>query len=247
MSASKRRSDYGIVRATPRDLALLRWAADQFAVNTEQLKILMNRWKRSHEPQWGGESLSDETIRWQIKRWRRAGWVESRTLLAGEPPWVWLSKGGLEALGLDYPAYEPAVGRLSHIYHVNSVRLYIEKRLGDEVRWISERQINTERKEQGKRHLVDGEAIYQGRVIGVEVEQTQKSRRRLASIVRELRRDYSAVWYFVADAALEAVRDEIARLEGSADQAAWETFVIYPLAKAAAQRGLSSRLLFLLS
>ena len=233
---SKRRSDHGTFRAAERDLYLLRWVGDQFAVDTKQLKILMNRWKRTHEPEWQGESLSDETVKYLIKRWRRAGWVESRTLLAGEPPWVWLSKGGLEALGLEYPAYEPGVGRLNHIYSVNMVRLYIEKRLGDEVRWISERQINTERKEQGKRHLVDGEAIYQDMVIGVEVEQTQKSRRRLASIVRELREDYEAVWYFVADTAMEAVRDEIAKLEGTTNQNEWEIFVIYPLADAAVQK-----------
>ena len=232
---SKRRSDHGTFRASERDLYLLRWIGDQFAVDTDQMKILMNRWKQTHEPDWQGESLSDETVKYLIKRWRRAGWVESRTLLAGEPPWVWLSKGGLEALGLEYPAYEPAVGRLNHIYYVNMVRLYIERRLGDEVRWISERQINTERKEQGKRHLVDGEAIYQDTVIGVEVEQTQKSRRRLASIVRELREDYEAVWYFVAGTAMEAVQDEIAKLEGATNQNEWETFVIYPLADAAVQ------------
>lgn len=230
MSKSKRRSDHGTVRTTPRDLDLLRWIADQFAVNTDQLKILMNRWKRKHEPEWQEASISDETVKWLIQRWRDAGWVESRKLLAREPAWVWLSKEGLTAMSLKYPMYQPAVGRLDHIYHVNMVRLYIEKRRGDEVQWISERQINVERKDQGKRHMVDGEVVYQNMVIAIEVEQTQKSKRRLASIVRELEQDYAAVWYFVTDKALEAVREAITRVEGAGDQ--WGTFRIYPLSDA---------------
>lgn len=235
MSKTKRRSDYGSVRATPRDLHLLPWIGDQFAVNTDLLKILINRWKRAHEPEWQEESVSDETVKWLIKRWRKAEWVESRKLLAREPAWVWLSKDGLADMGLEYPDYEPMVGRLNHIYLVSMVRLYTEKRLGDEVQWISERQINTERKEKGKRHKVDGEVVYQNTVIAVEVEQTQKSKRRLASIVRELQQDYEAVWYFVADKPMEAVREAISRVEGTDDQEAWRTFVIYPLANALAR------------
>jgi hypothetical protein len=72
-------------------------------------------------------------------------------------------------------------------------------------------------------------------VIGVEVEQTQKSRRRLASIVRELQEDYKAVWYFVTDSALEPVRETIAKVEGTTDPGDWRTFVIYRLADALTQ------------
>lgn len=232
MSKSKRRSDYGTVRATERDLQLLRWIGDQFAVNTEQLKSLMNRWKRASEPDWQAESISDETVKWLIKRWRKAGWVESRKLLAREPAWVWLSNEGLKAIGLPYPPYEPTAGRLSHIYHVNMVRLYIEQRRGDEVQWISERQINVERKKEGKRHTVDGEVVLQNTVIGIEVEQTQKSKRRLAAIVHELQEDYKVVWYFASERALEAVREAVARVEGNTDPERWRTFVLYPLGDA---------------
>ena len=238
MRETKRRSDYGTVRATARDLDLLRWIGDQFAVNTDQLKTLMNRWKRANEPNWQDASLSDETVKWLIDRWRKAGWVESRKLLAREPAWVWLSKEGLTEMGLEYPVYTPVAGRLNHIYLVNMVRLYIEKKRGDEVQWISERQINVERKKEGKRHMVDGEAVYQGTVIGVEVEQTQKSKRRLASIVRELEQDYEAVWYFVAAPAMEAVREAISRIEGADKQDKWRNFIIYPLADALKQTAL---------
>ena len=232
---SKRRSDHGTFRASERDLYLLRWVGDQFAVNTDQLKILMNRWKRIHEPDWRGESLSDETVKYLIKRWRRAGWVKSRTILARKPAWVWLSDDGITEMGLKYPTYEPAVGSLTHICLVNMVRLYLEERLGGEVQWISERQINPERKKQKKRHVVDSEAIYQDTVVAIEVEQTAKNKHRMASIVRELQQDYEAVWYFVSDKAMTVVRDEIAKLEGTDDQDEWETFVLYLLSDAASQ------------
>ena len=229
MSKSKRRSDHGTFRASERDLYLLRWIGDQFAVNTEQLKILMNRWKRDNEPAWQGESISDETVKWLINRWRKAGWAESHKLLARKPAWVWVSKGGLKDMGLPYPEYEPAVGRLDHIYHVSMVRLYIEKRRGDQVQWISERQVNVERKKERKGHVVDGEVVLQNTVIGIEVEQTQKSKRDLASIVRELRQDYEVTWYFVHEKAREAVREAISRVEGTDDLDKWRSFVIYPL------------------
>lgn len=225
---TKRRSDYGQVRATPRDLELLGWIGEQFAVNTDQLKSLVNRWKRLNEPEWGEASIGDETVRYILKRWAKAGWVEHRKLLARQPAWVWLSKAGLNDFHLPYPVHTPAVGRLSHIYHVNMVRLYIEHRL-PEARWVSERQINVERKAEGKRHLVDGEILYQNTVIGVEVEQTQKSRRRLGSIVNELAEDYEAVWYFVAETAGPAIHETIAKREGTRDPDRWQTFVIYPL------------------
>lgn len=231
---NRRRSDFGTVRATPRDLALLQWIGEQFAVNTAQLKRLMNRWKRIHEPEWEEASISDETVKWILKRWQRPGWVEHRKLLARQPAWVWLSKTGLVELELDYPPHTPAVGRLSHIYHVNAVRLHIEERLGESARWISERQINVERKAEGKRHLVDGELLYQDTLIGIEVEQTQKSRRRLDSILKELQSDYEAVWYFVADTAGPAVREAIVKCEGTANPNAWRTFVIYSLVEATA-------------
>jgi len=229
MSKTSRRSDYETVRATARDLHLLRWIGDQFAVDTSQLKVLMNRWKRFHEPDWNEASLSDETVKRLLVRWRKAGWIENRKLLAHRPQWVWLSKIGLDDMGLSYPYRTPAVGRLNHIYHVNMVRLYTEGRLGNEAEWISERQVNAERKADDKKHLVDGEVVYQDTVIGIEVEQTQKTKRRLASILYELQEDYVAVWYFVAEVALGAVEEMISKREGTDDQKDWRTFVIYPM------------------
>ena len=92
-----------MVRATERDVFLLTWIGEQFALPLDQLLALMNRWKQDEEPDWGPGSLSEETAKWLLKRWDRAGWVEHRKLLAGRPQWVWLSKAGLADMGLGYP------------------------------------------------------------------------------------------------------------------------------------------------
>ena len=51
-----RRSDYGQVRATERDLYLLKWIGEQYAVRVDQLKELAEAYK--------GSGLSAPTIKW---------------------------------------------------------------------------------------------------------------------------------------------------------------------------------------
>ena len=64
-----RRADAGLVRATERDLRLLRWVAEQYAVSIPQLARLMGR--------------SEHAARWLRARWQRAGWAQGRMLLVG--------------------------------------------------------------------------------------------------------------------------------------------------------------------
>jgi DNA-binding CsgD family transcriptional regulator len=56
-----RRGDASLVRATERDLRLLRWVAEQYAVSIPQLARLMGR--------------SEHAARWMRARWQRAGWA----------------------------------------------------------------------------------------------------------------------------------------------------------------------------
>ena len=210
-----RRSDYGQVRATERDLYMLRWVGEQYAVRIDQLGQLAAMYK--------GEKLSSPTIKWLTSRWREAGWVEKQKLLAASPQWVWLTRDGYRDAGLDYPYAKPSVSRLNHNYHTNAVRLWIEKRSRGAAEWICDRSINPERKAEGKRHFVDGEVVFQAK-IAIEVELTQKSRPRLDSILRELKKDYEAVWYFAAPECYTAVKSAIESVPGHQ-----ETFVLYQL------------------
>ena len=211
-----RRSDYGQIRATERDLYLLKWIGEQYAVRVDQLKELAEAYK--------GSGLSAPTIKWLVSRWKEAGWIEKQVLLAGHPQWVWLTREGYRDADLEYPYARPSVSRLRHIYHTNAVRLWIEKRSGGAAEWTSDRSINPERKLEGKRHFIDGEVFYQNRRIALEVELTQKSKVRLDSILRELKKDYEAVWYFASPECYTAVKNAIESVP-----AHQETFVLYRL------------------
>src|SRR5438046_7569754 len=54
--------------------------------------------------------------------WRRARYAESARLGPGGP-WTWLTRAGLAACGLPFPATTPALSRLAHLRAVTAVRL----------------------------------------------------------------------------------------------------------------------------
>jgi hypothetical protein len=101
------------------------WIAHQYAARFDQVQELL-----SLHP---GKPMKDELIseavtRDQVTRWRKAGWVEYKRFLAEGPGWVWLTRKGLQTIGLDalYTSKAPAATRLHHIYAVNEVRLIVE-------------------------------------------------------------------------------------------------------------------------
>jgi hypothetical protein len=220
---NKRRSDYGSIQATERDMYILNWVGEMYAASVDHLCVLGALKSEDGFAQSQGK-LGGSAIKNLYRRWSQAGWIEKQKLLAGKPPWIWLSRRGLQHIGLAYPYREPSLGRLKHIHCVNAVRLYVERKLGDAAQWVSERDINQARKEAGKKHLVDGEVIYQGIRIAVEVELNRKSHKRLASILNELKRDYQAIWYFAAGSCFKTVKTAVERIDPHE-----ETFVLYHL------------------
>ena len=214
----KTRSDKGQVRATERDLKIMTYIGEQYAISLNHLKQLLEIEK--------GKMLSESTVQRLCVRWQSAGWIEKQKLLAYRPQWVWLTKYGLQEMGLDYPYRSPSLARLNHIYYANAVRLHIEEKHGDGVEWRSERLVNVERKVDKKKHVVDGELMFRGEVIAIEVELSKKSKKRLFSILSELRRDYKYVWYFSADGCYKTVKEAIERIPNHR-----ETFVLYSLPK----------------
>ena len=55
-------------------------------------------------------------------RWRRTGYVATGRLGQG-PRWCWLTRDGMAATGLGFPAVRPALARLAHIRAVLAVRI----------------------------------------------------------------------------------------------------------------------------
>src|SRR4051794_18532 len=173
-------------QASARDLAVLPVIAEQCAVTQPQLARLIGR--------------SERTARWLRDRWQRAGWAEGRVLLVGEPAFMWLTPQGQRVCDVDFKPWRPqAIGRLPHLAAVTDVRLHIAERRPEAV-WVSERVLARELAQQRERraHLPDAEVLIGDQRVAVEVELTQKERRRTQAIVAELCARYNAVWYFAA-------------------------------------------------
>ncbi|MCA9923706.1 MAG: hypothetical protein KC421_15110 [Anaerolineales bacterium] len=222
-SSKTRRSDFGTIQATERDLYILSWLGEMYAASLDHLRILAAIKSNNAEMQSNGR-VGYSAVKNLYRRWSKAGWIEKQKLLAGRPQWVWLSRRGLQQSGLSYPYREPSLARLQHIHVVNAVRLFVEQKLENKARWVSERDINQVRKNDRKKHLVDGEVLYQGVKIAVEVELNRKSQKRLASILHELKRDYQAVWYFADDSCYNTVKTAVRRIPEHQN-----TFVLYRL------------------
>jgi hypothetical protein len=175
------RADAGFMRATERDLALLRWTAEQYAVSLPQLARLMGR--------------SEHAARWLRDRWRRAGWAEGRTVLVGRPVFAWVTREGLRQAGVQLKVWEPSPGLLAHIEAVNEVRLLVAERRPD-AEWVSERMLSGEPMQEAssvRAHRPDAVVrVDDGRRVAVEVELTLKSRARMERIVGRLLTDYDA-------------------------------------------------------
>jgi hypothetical protein len=195
-----RRSDAGSVRASARDLELLRLVGEQYAVSLPQLARLMGR--------------SGHAARWLRSRWQRAGWARGAAMLVGEPVFVWLTSRGLRAAGLEFKPWRPNPGALAHIAAVNEVRLYVAERHPDAV-WVCERELARElRHEPGGfgAHRPDAVVLLHDRELAVEVELTLKRRARAERIIRELVARYGAVCYFAAPAPRQMLQSLAAQL-----------------------------------
>jgi hypothetical protein len=87
------------------------FVAEMHGVQLDQLAVVLG----SSAEQAGGVA----------SRWRNLGLAESARLGPG-PPWVWVTRTGLAACGLRYPAGPPEPSRLAHTRAVTAVRLTLQ-------------------------------------------------------------------------------------------------------------------------
>jgi hypothetical protein len=171
-----------------RDSLGLPFVAEMYGLQIDQLAALLG--------------LGSPAAGAQVRRWVSRG-VASTAVLSPGPPWVWLTRAGLRAVGVHYPAAPPALARLAHIRAVTEVRLALESaasyRAGG-AHWRSERHL---RARLGGRigtgqHLPDAEVhwpdapaagpppAWAGECWAVEAELTPKTAARTTAIMREL-------------------------------------------------------------
>ena len=187
--ARRSRKDKGTIRATERDLKLLSWIGEQYTIRIDQLERLMGR--------------SSHTARWLRSRWHTAGWFEGRVLLVGQPVFLWLTREGQKAVGLEYKLWQPTITTLAHTAAVNDVRLHLETQRPDGI-WTSERELrrqNDEAAHARKPHLPDGlwQITRDGEPRAIAVELTYKGEGRTATVMADLLRRYPRVIYFAPE------------------------------------------------
>ena len=189
--ARKERSDKGSIKITERDLSVLGFIGQQYAVRADQLARLLKR------PAEG--ALSESATRAVIARWEKAGLAASRKVIADEPRFVWLTRKGLDEVGLAFKPWTPTAASLAHIFWTNQVRIHTEDR-HPAAAWRSERELRKGRVMQtistATNHEVDAEIQLPQGVVAVEVELTAKSVDRRRSIMSEVASRYATVWYF---------------------------------------------------
>lgn len=190
----RRRSDFGSVRISERDVELLQLVGEQYAITVEQLAKLIGRTER--------------TARWLRDRWRKAGWIESRLLQAGGPSFIWLSRRGSRIALSPFRTWQPNPALAVHIEAVTETRLLLERqlRLGD---WQSERALAKTYgwRSEARLHLPDAVLDTGEGQVAVEVELSLKSRARLEAIVADLGERYQQVWYFAAPRLVPTLRE----------------------------------------
>ena len=205
----KPRSDKGLIRLTDRDLLTLNWIGEQYAVRLDVLQRLLGRDTQQATKEPG--SVTESTARRVVGRWKAEGLVESRKFFFGKPEWVWLTTAGLTQMNLPYRIWSPKVSTLNHFHSVNLVRMHIEASYEEPFTWQSERSLRRRYQNDRSRHISDAELHHSQGAIGIEVELTQKSQRRVIDIVRKLAHQYDQVWYFVNQATDPVVRTTVGR------------------------------------
>ena len=157
-------------------------------------------------------------------RWRRTRYAATGRLGPG-PGWCWLTRDGMTATGLGFPAIQPALARLAHIRAVLAARLWLEASPAwqhGQAWWHSERRLRADHPAAGRNdHVPDAEihwpsiaSPYAGQVWAIEVELTPKPITRTTRIMTELLSPlrYAQVVYLTAPAARPVVTRAVALL-----------------------------------
>jgi hypothetical protein len=184
VTASREETGASAPVLTERGIAALLFVADMYAVQLDQLAVVLG--------------VAETRARTVVLSWRRSGYAESARIGPGRP-WVWLTRAGLAACGLPYTATSPALSRLAHLRAVVSVRLALEAAPGSTAAgpfWRGERRLRARAGSRAgfREHIPDGEvhwpdgspAAFAGECWAIEAELTRKTVARTAAIMREI-------------------------------------------------------------
>jgi hypothetical protein len=211
VARAARRADAGTVRFSQRDIDGLLLAGEHYGAPYDLLALALR--------------MQPDRLPAIVARWRRAGYAATGRLGPG-PGWCWLTRDGMTATGLGFPATRPALGRLAHIRAVLAARIWLQASPAwheGQAWWHSERRLRAEQPAAGRReHVPDAEihwpslpaSPYAGQVWAIEAELTPKPLARTARIMDGLLSPmrYAQVIYLTAPAARPVVTRAAASL-----------------------------------
>ncbi len=215
MTERKQRADKGSFQLKARDVQVLTWVGQMYAVRFDILRRLLSReidqeqreraykYHTTKAQEEGRELevpeenlLAESTVYLVLRRWKNAGLVETAQVVGGEPIYIWLTQRGIDTVGLPFRAVNPSLSLIKHIHAVTKVRLRLEELHPDGI-WTSEREltrrINRLKEEERKKidHIPDGELdLPDNKKFVIEVELSQKTDQRISSIMFNLRKRY---------------------------------------------------------
>ncbi len=211
LSRPARRADAGSIRLSQRDIDGLLLAGEHYGVPLDLLAAALR--------------VTEDRLPAITARWRRAGYAATGRLGPG-PGWCWLTRDGMTATGLRFPATRPSLGRLAHIRAVLAARLWFQANpvwRDGHAWWHSERRLRADQPAAGRReHVPDAEihwpslpgSPYAGQVWAIEAELTPKplarTTRIMAGLLSPMR--YAQVIYLTAPAARPVVMRAAASL-----------------------------------
>ena len=210
VGSRERRADAGSIRLSQRDIDGLLLIGEHWGAPSDLLAAALR--------------LEADRLPALTGRWRRAGYAATGRLGPG-PGWCWLTRDGMTATGLGFPATRPALGRLAHLRAILAARLWMQANPAwaqGQAWWHSERRLRAEQPAAGRKgHVPDAEihwpsiehSPYAGQVWAIEVELTPKPVGRTTRIMTGLLApmSYAQVIYLTAPQA----RSVVTRAAGS--------------------------------
>lgn len=152
------RSGDAAVHITRRDVDVVTWIAEQYAVSIDTLGVLLGGRARSTAQRW-------------LNRMRAVRWVQTAMMIG--KTWIWVSTLGLHACDLsNWRSRQPAVTQLEHLDAIACVRLWYRRQMPD-AHWMSERRIASNNTDGGV--VPDGVLLtVQREPIAIQVERTMR-------------------------------------------------------------------------
>jgi len=214
---------------THRDVDVLVWVAEQYAVRVDTLGLLLgrrspetprtiHRWEYAPGRWVELPALAEATVRYHLRRWLRAGWVRPQRALGRT--WVVPTRAGLELAGSGYRPWTLVPSQLNHLHAVAVVRLAIEA-ANSNAEWVSERalaRLRAQRRETWWRPdgglVVADVAVSGGPPLHtIEVELTPKHLTKLQQIFEHRYPGEVQTTYFTPGGHQDALRARLAVLE----------------------------------